>query len=352
MKRTFLLLGLVLLLIGSLSGCMKKAPEEETPPQSQENPAAPESQETQLNIDLLRVELSRSGLDTATLADAVKRLPEILQELFAECGEIEIDRISVTVGASPADTTQALAVGNVDLAFLPMEEYLLSEEETRLLYADAYETDKGVYCAGTRALICAAPTAYGEQLVQRVSSGKPLSWNELAHARWGVLGSSSLGGYRCLQLWLMDSYEGKTISELRQVYQYDSYEELFRAAAAGEIDVISVGDDVRSSVEEAWILDESRTDVSGMRGFGRTASVWEELPVLDATERLYSAAVAARTDSAELSDQRFAAVLKLVLERMAEEEPDLMLSLGAKHFDVVTEENVAPMRRLLAQEAE
>ena len=150
----------------------------------------------------------------------------------------------------------------------------------------------------------------------------------------------------------MDSYEGKTISELRQVYQYDSYEELFRAAAAGEIDVISVGDDVRSSVEEAWILDESRTDVSGMRGFGRTASVWEELPVLDATERLYSAAVAATADSADLSDQRFAAALKLVLERMAEEEPDLMLSLGAKHFDVVTEENVAPMRRLLAQEAE
>lgn len=334
MKKLSLLL--VLALVFSLTACK---PKEEPEPA----PAEP-VEEGPLRLEELAVEFPRNGLSTQQLADAVKKLPELLKTYFDKTGLVEVERVTVTVGSSPAATAQALKEGHIDLAFLPAEVFA-EEGGGAVLLADARLLDDGSLRAGTRALICAAPTEYGSQLSGRASSGKPLSWNELERARWGVLDSASLGGYGCFDLWLADNYEGDRVSDLASVTVYDSYDTLFRAAANGEIDALTIRDDARADAAEVWTLDGTRTGEGGVRGYGRTEAIWEELPVLDVTETLCTTAAAVRP---ELAENGFAPALEQALQRMSEEQPELMMVLGAQYFAAVTDAELNPTRRLAA----
>lgn len=332
MKKISLFLALVLIL--TLAGCK---PKEEPEPV----PAEPVEEEP-LHLEELAVEFPRNGLSTQQLTDAVKNLPELLKTCFDETGLVEVERVTVTVGSSPAATAQALKEGHIDLAFLPAETFA-EEGGGTVLLADARLLDDGSLRTGTRALICAAPTEYGEQLSSRASSGKPLSRKELDRARWGVLDSASLGGYRCLDLWLADNYEGDRVSDLASVTVYGSYDDLFRAAANREIDALTIRDDARADAAEVWTLDGTRTGEGGVRGYGRTESIWDELPVLDVTETLYATVAAVRP---ELAENGFAPALEQVLRRMSEEQPELMMVLGAQYFAPVTDAELNPTRRL------
>ena len=170
MKKVSLLLALVLLL--TLTACRKKEPEPLPPP------APPEPvEEDVLRLEELRVEFPRGGLGKDQLAGAVKELPELLKTYFEETGTVEVERVTVTVGSSPASTAQALEEGHIDLAFLPGTTAL---DGPAVLLADAYPLEDGTFRAGSRGLLCAAPTAYGEQLASRASSGKPISRAEVA----------------------------------------------------------------------------------------------------------------------------------------------------------------------------
>lgn len=337
MKRVSLLLAAAVLAL-CLSGCWQKEPEPDPP--------APPVEEQPVALEELRVELTRGDLDADRLAAAVQELPGLLKDLFSKT-EIEVGKITLTVSTSPAATAQALAEGSVDLAFLPADIYLLYDSGAKALFADAYDVDGSYVRAGTRALICAAPTAYGGRLDERAASGKPLSWSELDHARWGVLEEASLGGYRCFDLWLADHYGGNRLEDLSDVTVYDSYEALFRAAAAGEIDALAIRDDARTEVAEVWTLNADKTARGGMRGFERGEGIWVEVPVLDVTDFLYSTVAAV---SPELAEGAFSAALEKVLLDMSEDAPEEMLVLGAARFAPVEEEQLNPQRRLLAME--
>ena len=334
MKKLSLLLALAMIL--TLVGCKPKEEPEPAPVEPVE--------EEPLRLEEVAVEFPRNGLSTQQLTDAVKTLPDLLKTCFDETGLVEVERVTVTVGSSPAATAQALKEGHIDLAFLPAEVFA-EEGGGAVLLADARILNDGSLRAGTQALICAAPTEYGEQLSSRTSSGKPLSRKELDRARWGVLDSASLGGYGCFDLWLADNYEGDRVSDLASVTVYDSYDALFRAAANGEIDAMTIRDDARTDAAEAWMLNNTRTGEGGVRGYGRTESIWDELPVLDVTETLYTTVAAVRP---ELAKNGFAPALEQVLQRMSEEQPELMLVLGAQYFAPVTDAELNPTRRLAA----
>ena len=250
MKKVSLLLALSLLL--TLTACRKKEPETPAPP------APPETvEEDILRLEELRAEFPRSGLGKDQLAGAVKELPELLKTYFEETGTVEVERVTVTVGSSPASTAQALEEGHIDLAFLPGT--ALPDGSAALL-ADAYPLEDDTLRAGSRGLLCAAPTAYGEQLAGRASSGKPLSRAEVERARWGAVA----GDADYFTLWLADSF-GEVFDG--NVTTYDSVDALFRAAADGAVDAIIIRDDARAEAD----------------GTG-DGTVWEQLPVLDVTE--------------------------------------------------------------------
>lgn len=364
MRRVSLLLALMLTLL--LSGC-GKAP---APPE----PAAPLT-----HLDSLRVELSKNGLPAGRLLEAAKALPGLLQAYFAQLPEgqaITIDEIVVTVGASPAATAQALAAGTVDVAFLPPEELVLHGDGAPVLAADAPQWaisndstspkdwngaanattapwGDSAWQSGTFALICTAPTVYGGQLRTRMETAgadAAPTWEELNRARWGLLAQDSLGGRRCFTLWLADGYQGNTPSDLADVTVYESEEALLRAAARGEIDAFPLRADGRMEVASAWMLPESQKASGDIGGFGRTASVWEEIGCIGVTPTLYATAVAASPAREDLAEASFAVALDGVLLRLRQEESAWMEVLGAPCIQAVEPDALAPLVRLLTIE--
>ena len=348
-KRGLLLLVLALLL--TLAGCRKQEPEKVVPPEEPTPPPVEEIvPEKTEEIDELAVEISRGRLTTAQLTTAVKELPALLEQYLEEEGNLEIGKVKVTVGASHAGTAETLAKGNIDLAFLPVEVFVLYGGETRLIGVDAYEADNGTLKPGQLALICAAPTEYGGQLAQRVGTGKPLSWMEVSHARWGIVVEDEL---RCdaFDLWLWDEYEGERLETLPDVKRYGSYEDLFRAAAMEEIDALVLPDDIRADMAELWNRETIAEDGATTDGFGRTERIWDEIPVLDITERLCTTAAAA-AESEVFADGRLAVAVERALERMAQEHSDIMPLLGAERFVSAESEQLDPVRRLVTMKTE
>ena len=374
MKKVWLLLALSLLL--TVSGCKRQSDppaEEEFPPAVEETvkPAVPAGP---LEVETLRVEISRNAADTALVVRVARELPDLLQTYFAEAQTpVNIGRVAVTVGATPAATAQSLAQDGVDLAFLPAESFALGGGEAQVLLGNApqpailpkgdstdiadwnrgektYAYAAADWVGGTGALICAAPTDYGRQLAKRAESGKNLTWTELDKARWGVLEEDSLGGYRCANLYLTDHYEGDTLADLSNVTVYDSYEDLLRAAANETVDIVVLRKDARMDVSAAWLQDLGRADENGLLGFGRTAPVWEEVRCIAVTETLYDTVAAVAPGREDLSGEAFASALLQVLERLYEEEPELMGTLGSARFAPVNDEALDPLRRALTVE--
>lgn len=309
MKRGLLLLTTALLAV-TLVGCAgKPQAEEETVPPAEEAP---------LRLESLAVELPKSGQDTQALLKAVRELPEALRQALADQG-VEVEEVTMTVGSSPAATLQAVEEGGVDLAFLPAEAVAEQETTARVVLVSGplfwdqgealenwnLEPEEAPLVTGYRGLICAAPTEYGTNLAGR---GEP-TWEELDHARWGVLAEDSLLGYRAVDLWLADHYEGNRISDLSDVTEYGDFEALLRAAADGEIDLFPMEEDVRVDWAEAWTLPSSEKDQRGEMGLGRSGSIWEEMPVLGLTDWFYGMAAVVCSDSGELTDARFTAAL-------------------------------------------
>ena len=341
MKKRWLVLVTALMLLVNATGCKDK--EQETPDVSVPPVQTPEIPEQKpLRMDALRVEIPRGDISADRLAVAVKELPALMKEYFSDAEAVVIEEVHVTIGSSAAATAQALNEGAVDLAFLPAEAFAEYGTEAVALLGDGAAAEQK---KGTCSLLCAGPTQYGAQLTTRVGKGKSLTWKEVDHARWGVLEETSLAGYRCFDLWLADHYAGNCVEDLTQVTMYESYEALFRAAAAEEIDAFVIGEDARELVADAWALSADRTDVGGMRGFDRLKSIWEETCVLAKTETVYTA-IAAVADRADLTDVRFSAVLEQMLSRLAEEHPEQMELLGAEQYVPITDEELNPTRRL------
>ena len=291
MEKLFpLLLALTLL----LSGCGRR---EETLPDSVQGPASETEESPEdpsgaggypLELDILRIEICRSGLGSDRLMEAVRTLPELLRSTLEEDHSISADAVQVTIGSSPAATVQALNEGTVDIAVLPAEGFAGQETEAAVLLASGpgsgpLWTDLG---GSSRASVCAAPTDYGLALASRVGKEGDLpAWDELDRARWGLLERDSLPGRRAVDLWLADHYEGNTTADLSHVTVYDDFDRLYRAAAAGEVDVFPRDDGAMA----AWS--------------GDTAEFLEEKAFpLSQTERFYDMVLAVSPRREDLSD--------------------------------------------------
>lgn len=345
MKKILLLVFAAALL---LVGCRKEEPAPpqapvEQPPEKPPVESVEEPTDGVLRIDELCIELSRGNSSTADLAAAVRTLPEWLEERFAQAENLEIGRIRISVGTGAAATAQALAEGKVDLAFLPAGDFVSYGGAATALYADATLQSDSLQ-RGSQGLICAAPTKYGIQLAGRSGGGKPLSWREVSRVRWGVMGEASLVSYQAFDLWLHDQYE-KRIADLSRLTVYETEMDLFAAIAAGEVDAVVIRDDAREAFAEFWMHPAGQGDEGG--GFGRPESIWNEVPVLDVTERLYNVILAAAPEP-ELADTRFRVALEQVLEHLMNERVDMHPILGTEHFSAVEMQGLNATARLLA----
>lgn len=295
MKRRVFAAALAALL---LTGCGSRG--ESGSASSQEAPEEP------VVIGTLALELPAGGD-----ADAARAFADSLPEAMAALG-VEIGRVELSFSPSPAATAQALAEGGVDLAFLPAEDFLRAGGGLAIL-ADGTPDTSGTLVPGERAEIVTAGTDYGRRLAARTDP----SWEELAHARWGVLGQESRAGYRCLDLWLCDNYEDNGIRDLPEVTVYDDWATLLQAAEAGDIDALPLKPGLRT----------------------------EELSLLAETEGIVAQVAAVREDAA-LQSRAFALALEAAVSRLPEGQREALL--GAKDFVSLPDGGLNAARRSLA----
>lgn len=305
MKRRVFAAALAALLLTGCGSCGESGSAS-----SQEAPGEP------VVIGTLALELPAGGD-----ADAARAFADSLPEAMAALG-VEIGRVELSFSPSPAATAQALAEGGVDLAFLPAEDFLraggglaiLADGEALSEQGDA-DADRAVspLVPGERAEIVTAGTEYGWRLAARTDP----SWEELAHARWGVLGQESRAGYRCLDLWLCDNYEDNGIADLPQVTVYGDWDALLQAAEAGDIDALPLK--------------------PGLRG--------ESFPLLAETEGIVAQVAAVREDAA-LQSRAFALALEAAVSRLPEGQREALL--GAKDFVSLPDGGLNAARRSLA----
>lgn len=320
---------------------------------------AESSQPAPLEMEELTVELPKTGADLSAARAALELLPSAM----ARHG-VRLGAVSVSFGSSEAATAAALAEGNIQLAFLRADALIRYGGNAVPLLADAQSApdcasdDPSDWNAGGPAapdaeapgifsLLCAAPTDYGRQLSARVRSGKALTQEELKRARWGVLDSASIPGFRCAELWLEDHCQGTGLTGLSAVTSYAGWEELLRAAAAGEIDLFPLRADLRTDYAALWTMESTRVDAGGLHGFGRSADIWSELPVLAVTERLYDFLAAAAPGDAAVNDSRFRPALEASLSELFSSPAEELAALGAGRFAAVEPAALDGMRRLL-----
>lgn len=283
-----------------LPGCGTTGGDPGSASSSQEAPEAP------IVIETLALELPAGGD-----ADAARAFADSLPEAMAALG-VEIGRVELSFSPSPAATAQALAEGGVDLAFLPAEDFLRAGGGLAIL-ADGTPDTSGTLVPGERAEIVTAGTDYGRRLAARTDP----SWEELAHARWGVLGQESRAGYRCLDLWLCDNYEDNGIRDLPEVTVYGDWDALLQAAEAGDIDALPLKPGLRT----------------------------EKLSLLAETEGIVAQVAAVREDAA-LQSRAFALALEAAVSRLPEGQRDALL--GAKDFVSLPDGGLNAARRSLA----
>lgn len=228
-----------------------------------------------------------------TIMAATEPLCDMLQEKLLEKG-YDVQKISLSVGASYEAVGEALSAGSADVGFISGGTYVLYSDECDVLLSalrSAYGKDSenpadwndgipgeytGEMATYYRSIILAGPSEKGQALAAKINAGEELTWEELSGATWVVMSASSASGYIYPALWLNERY-GKTISDLPNVIQVDSYATSMARLASEQADIAVGFAHLQYKYAGQWTGD-----------FGRTASVWEETNVLGVTEGIFN----------------------------------------------------------------
>ena len=274
-----------------------------TAPQKQEAQAEPEGP---VVIDRLNIAFAPYDASETILA-ATEPLCAMLQEKLLEKG-YEVKDIQLSVGASYEAVGEALAAGSADVGFISGGTYVLYSDECDVLLSalrSAYSKDSenpadwndgtpGAYTGEMstyyRSIILAGPSAKGRELAAKVNSGEELTWEDLSSATWTVMSASSASGYIYPALWLNGKF-GKTIADLPNVVQSDSYSTSMARLASEQADIAVGFAHLQYKYADQWTAD-----------FGRTAPVWEETNVLGVTGGIYNDTVSVSKASEIMTD--------------------------------------------------
>src|SRR5690606_35967910 len=140
------------------------------------------------------------------------------------------------------------------------------------------------------------PSEKGQELAEKVNNGEELTFEDVNSASWAVMSSSSPAGYIYPALWLDENF-GKTITDLDNVVQSDSYGSSFARLAEGQIDVMVTYADARRDNEEIWQSE-----------FGREGTIWDDTNVIGVTPPIYNDTVSVSKNSEIMDDDLKAAI--------------------------------------------
>lgn len=288
-KRAALSMMFVLLFLLAACGSNPSSQTGESDPQ----PSAPVKEEASAKkLDKLSIGFVPSR-DPQEIVTATEPLKGLLKDELAKLG-YEVSQVDITVGTNYEAVGEALSAGTTDIGFIPGGTYVLYDDGAEVILTATRaglnnDSDNPVdwnkneptqpttkQATSYRAILVAGPSDKGKALAAKVNNGEKLTFDDLNGAAWNVMSSSSPAGYIYPALWLKQNFD-KTITDLSQVVQADSYANAFARLAAGQTDVLVTYADARRDYEKAWTTD-----------FGRKASIWEETDLLGVMPAIYN----------------------------------------------------------------
>lgn len=260
--------------------------------------------------------------DAAEILEATEPLKELLKEELNAQG-YDFETIDIQVGSTYEAVGEALGAGTADVGLIPGGTYVLYHEDgvdvilTATRYAITNDSevpaewntneptmdDKTRMATYYRSIIVAGPSETGRMLADKVNAGEELTWEDVNSASWCVRSSSSSAGYIYPTIWLMDNFDGKTISDLDSVTDPGGYGANANGLAVGTCDVATFYADARMHQGGAW--DALETDI------------WADTDIIGVTAPIYNDTVSV---SAATVDADLKAALIVAFQNIAETE--------------------------------
>ena len=294
-----------------------------------------------IEIDKLTVAFVPSK-DPDEIITATEPLKLMLQEELAKEG-YDVKEVEISVGTSFEAVGEALSAGTADVGLIPGGTYVLYDDAAEVILTatrDALSKDSdnaadwndGLATEGLeeqvtfyRSLIIAGPSEKGQELAAKVNAGEDLTWEDLNSANWSIMSSTSPAGYIYPSLWLQERFE-KSLTDLENAVQADSYGSAMARLASGQIDVLVGFADLRRDNEEKWTSE-----------FNRTESIWAETNVIGVTPGIYNDTVSVSTTS-DIMDDAFKTALQNAFINIGntEEGKEVIAIYSHKGYQVAT----------------
>lgn len=260
-------------------------------------------------VDSLKIAFSPYA-DADTITTATEPLENLLKETLLTKG-YDVANIDMTVGTSYTAVGEALSAGSADIGFISGGNYVLFSDDcdvllTALRYAinkdseDPKDWNDGTIEENTdemstyyRSILLAGPSEKGQELLEKVNNGEELTWDDLNSATWAVMGPTSASGYIYPALWLQERY-GKTIADLDNAVQSDSYTTSLSRLASGQADIMVSYGHIRTKYAADW-----------KEKFGGTDDMVNQTGVIGVTEGIYNDMIAYSKNSDLMQDEDF-----------------------------------------------
>lgn len=262
-----------------------------------------------MTVDSLKIAFSPYA-DSDTITTATEPLENLLKETLLAKG-YDVKEVDMTVGTSYTAVGQALSAGSADIGFISGGNYVLFSDDcdvllTALRYAINKDSENpndwndGTIEENTdsmstyyRSILLAGPSDKGQALIEKVDNGEPITWDDLNSATWAVMGPTSASGYIYPCLWLNEHY-GKTINDLQNVIQSDSYTTSLTRLASGQADIMVSYGHIRTKYAPDW-----------KEKFGGTDDMAKQTGVIGVTEGIYNDMIAYSKTSELMQDEEF-----------------------------------------------
>jgi len=302
--KKMVLLCIVMMLSLTLAACGSKNGNTEVQP----NPTNTNTNGEVSAKDIKKLSVSFvPSRDPQEIITATEPLKELLKQEMSKLN-YNIGNVEITVGTNYEAVGEALSAGTTDVGLIPGGTYVLYDDGAEVILtatrsglnndsenAIDWNKNKPTVAADRqatsyRALLIAGPSEKGRALAAKINGGEELKFEDLDGVSWNVMSSSSPAGYIYPALWLKEKF-GKTITDLSQVVQADSYASAFARLAAGQTDVMVTYADARRDYEEKW-----KTE------FGRSALIWDETDVIGVMPAIYNDTISVSKNSPIMDD--------------------------------------------------
>ncbi|WP_185907865.1 phosphate/phosphite/phosphonate ABC transporter substrate-binding protein [Psychrobacillus soli] len=308
--KKYMYLGVTFLIALFLVACGNDETPAETETETETETEIQTESSEDTNEEMISLEKLSIGFvpsrDPEEIITATEPLKNLLTEELATLG-YKVDEVDITVGTNYEAVGEALSAGTTDIGLIPGGTYVLYDDGAEVILTStraglSNDSDSAkdwndnepteptdTQTTSYRALIIAGPSEKGKAIAAKINNGEELTFDDVNNANWSVMSSSSPAGYIYPALWLQENFD-KTITDLANVVQVDSYGSAFAQLAAGQTDVLVTYADARRDNEEKWTSE-----------FSRTASIWEETDVIGVTPGIYNDTISV-SKNAEIMD--------------------------------------------------